>query len=503
MTSLEISHRARQAAAAELELRHRRQEYFNDPDYLGCKSDVVCFIENYISIYDATSSDWVPFLLWDAQKETLRVLQENKLTVLLKARQLGLSWLLLAYGLWRMIFHPAATFLIFSKGDKETVDMLDVRLKGMYEHMDRRFKQYIEPVETDQKHEWLLGNGSRALAFSTKGGRGYTATFAMVDEADYIPDLGKFLTGVKPTVDAGGTLVLISTPDKSKPMSTFKRIYITAKQGLNSYTPLFYSWRARPDRTDAWYEEQRRDSIARTGALDDLNQEYPTTDTEALAPRTLDKRIAPAWVEQCYTPQAPLAIVPYGLPSLTANVLKVYRHPSQGIEYVLGADPAEGNPTSDDSALTVLERMSGEEVCSLAGKFEPSVFASYIRPIAIYYNNAKVLVERNNHGHAVLLWLTNSTGGFKLLHGTDGKPGWLTTSLSKSALYDMGADAFRLQDTTLHTFETLVQLQSIEGSSQNAPEGEHDDMAMSYMLALQARITRDKPNVMYRTSMYA
>ena len=38
-----------------------------------------------------------------------------------------------------------------------------------------------------------------------------------------------------------------------------------------------------------------------------------------------------------------------------------------------GADPAEGNPTSDDSALTILERDSGEEVASLASKVQHSL----------------------------------------------------------------------------------------------------------------------------------
>ena len=40
--------------------------------------------------------------------------------------------------------------------------------------------------------------------------------------------------------------------------------------------------------------------------------------------------------------------------------------------YVVGADPAEGNPTSDPSALEVLDADSGEEVASLAGRYEPA-----------------------------------------------------------------------------------------------------------------------------------
>ena len=56
-------------------------------------------------------------------------------------------------------------------------------------------------------------------------------------------------------------------------------------------------------------------------------------------------------------------------PSITG--LSVYIQPSSLLDgrrrsFVVGGDPAEGNPTSDDSALTVLDVTSGEEAASLA-----------------------------------------------------------------------------------------------------------------------------------------
>jgi len=55
--------------------------------------------------------------------------------------------------------------------------------------------------------------------------------------------------------------------------------------------------------------------------------------------------------------------------------LTVFAVPVPGRKYVIGADPAEGNPTSDDSAATVLDVETGEEVATLAGKFELALFA--------------------------------------------------------------------------------------------------------------------------------
>jgi hypothetical protein len=54
-------------------------------------------------------------------------------------------------------------------------------------------------------------------------------------------------------------------------------------------------------------------------------------------------------------------------------------------------------------------------------------------------------------------------------------------------LYDAAADAFRERETTLHSFGTFTQLSLVEGSSLRAPDGEHDDRADAYSLALVAR----------------
>ena len=59
-------------------------------------------------------------------------------------------------------------------------------------------------------------------------------------------------------------------------------------------------------RTGEWYEAEKRAFLAQTGALDDLYQEYPATDAEAMAPRSLDKRLPAQWLQNCYRPQEPV-----------------------------------------------------------------------------------------------------------------------------------------------------------------------------------------------------
>jgi hypothetical protein len=402
---------------------------------------------------------------------------------MLKARQLGLTWLVLGYALWLVLFRPAATVLLFSRRDDEAVDLLRTRLRGIYDRLPAWLK--VQSFGVDNDHEWRLSNGSRVLAFPTTAGDSYTATLAIVDEADLVTDLGRLMRAVKPTIDGGGRMVLLSRADKTQPQSVFKRIYAGAKQRLTEWVAVFLPWNARPDRDQNWYEAQKADIVYRTGSVDDLHEQYPTTDVEALAPRTLDKRIAPEWLQQCYVEAAPLSLtrVPQA-PAIPGLV--VYSLPQPSHQYVIGADPAEGNPTSDDSSLAVLDAETGEEVASLAGKFQPAVLAAHAHALGKWYNSASILVERNNHGHAVLLWL-RERGEIRLLSGHDDKEGWLSSQLGKVMLYDRCADAFRNSEVVLHNFATFAQLASIDGSTLRAPEGEHDDRADAFALACVGR----------------
>jgi hypothetical protein len=449
-----------------------------------CRDSVAHFARTHCRILDSPGDEgaWVPFTLWPKQARVAAELEDHREVVCLKARQLGLTWLVLAFALQRLLFHPIQTVLLFSKRDDEAAELLNFRLRGMFDRLPAWVKR--GKLLTDKTHEIQLANASRVLAFSTTSGRSYTANLAVVDEADHVPDLQRMLNAIKPTVDAGGRLILLSTADKSQPESTSKRIFRAAKLEQNGYRPIFLPWNARPDRTPAWYDEQRRTVLAQTGSLDDLHQEYPATDVEALSPRSLDKRIPAAWLQQCYIEVPPIDAA--GAPAIPG--LAVYAEPDPDREYVLGADPAEGNPTSDDSALTVLDVGTGEEVANLAGRLEPAVFAAHAYRIAVYFNHAPVLVERNNHGHAVLLWLKDHSEGVRRLSGHDDREGWLSSTLGKVSLYDRCADAVKNKEVAVHSFATFTQLSSIDGSTLRAPDGQKDDRADAFALAVCGRV---------------
>ncbi|TXH52990.1 MAG: hypothetical protein E6Q97_14285 [Desulfurellales bacterium] len=456
-----------------------------------CAESPIYFIAAYCWVFNATDEAWIPFDLWPAQAWALTRLMARKLVVILKARQLGFTWLILGYALWQMLFRPAATIGIFSRTETDAGDLLAFRLKGMYDRLPAFM--HCRAVLADNMSRWALSNGSVAMAFPTTGGRQYTFSFLLADEADFQEDLPAFMRAVKPTVDAGGAMVLLSTADKGNPGSLYKQIYRAAKRKANTWLPLFLPWYARPGRTATWYADQQRDELANKGSLDDLYQEYPATDTEALAPRSLDKRILSTWIEACYVEEE--GDLPDDSPSLPGLV--VYRAPQLGRLYAVGVDPAEGNPTSDDSALTVLDVLTGEEVAVMAGKYQPSEIAAYADQIGRYYGGAGLMIERNNHGHAVLLWLEQNSR-LRRLDGHDEKSGWLSSKLGKTLLYNELADCFRDRNTTLHSFDTYTQLASIEGATLRAPTGEHDDRADSYALAHAGRAAMMKDTANFK-----
>jgi len=459
-------------------------------EWLACRQSAPYFVHHYCWIEDAVIGQWVPFHLWPAQAEALRTLQQSLLNIWLKARQIGMTWLALAYALWKLIFHPIATVLLFSRRDDEAVELLNHRLKGMYQRLPSWMQ--ARGVVVDNTHDWALSTGARAKAFPTNAGDSYTATLVIADEFDLVPDQDQLLRAVKPTIDNGGQMVLLSRPDKDRPDTRFKRIYKAARQQRNGWSAIFLPWDVHPGRDAAWYETQRADIQSSTGSLDDLYEQYPATEDEALAARSLNKRIPPAWLPQCYAALDPLFVVgiqdptdpPRGLPAVPG--LEVFRLPHPDGRYVMGADPAEGLPSSDDSALSVLDAATGEEVAKWSGKYEPKLtFPKSIDAIGRWYNGAPVLVERNNHGHAVIGYLQNNTRT-RVLVGYDGRPGWNNNEQGRVRLFDDGAAVLMTGSTRVHSLKTKLQLGSIEKDTLSAPLGEHDDDAYSYLLGLKA-----------------
>jgi hypothetical protein len=451
-------------------------------ELIRCKRRCLYFIWNFLRIKPDTADNYQPFHPWPAQQQVLDGLLSHKQVILLKARQLGQTTIVLAYALWFAIFWPNRTILLFSKDLKAAKDLI-YRLRMMA----LQLPAWMRPVlALDNRDGLAFANGSRFISFASRASQGdsFTASLAIVDEADLIEDLGTLLGGVKPTISAGGRLVLLSRPDKNVPESLFKKLYRAASLGENGYWPKFLPWNSRPGRDEEWYEKEKRDA----SSLDWMWEQYPATIEEALAPRQESKRLPLKWLEQCYQPadfrvDGPVA----GLPGV-----RIYCDPVPGRQYVIGVDPAGGkaNPNTDLSVSQVLDKVSQEQVAVLASKIEPSILGDYSAQLARYYHTngrpAGVLVESNNHGHATISYLRNSCPDVPLLLGNKGEVGFTKTDKTKVQVMDLVAETLRCGGCTIHDEQTFHELASIESATNKAPDGLHDDCADAFGIALFA-----------------
>lgn len=439
------------------------------------------FIDTYCKISDPNKlgQEWFDFRLWPAQREAIQIVQHNDKTVILKARQLGITWLLLGYALHMMIFKPGSMILLFSKNSDDAKELMS-RLEGMWE----RLPDWLRPSAVKElEKELVLTNDSRAKSFTTTkhSGRSFTASFVLIDEAAFIDFLKQLLNAAEETADAGGQLAVVSTMDKEKPNNAFARLYKRSVRGRSGYANVFIPWYGRPSRTKDWYEQKKIDK-----EQDDLWQEYPETPGQALSGLSATKRFKPAWIEAATREPTPLTkLGRRGLPAIPGIVYHDQVHLRR--PYLITIDPAEGDAVSDPSALTLWDALLWEEVAYASGKWEPSVIAGYAWRIATTFNNAVVCCERNNHGHSVILALREMYN-YRFLYKSpfDKKLGWLTTVRTKTLAIDKLAEIMEMGEIGIKSKEILAELANIEAGTQQAPEGDTDDAAMTAIIAAGA-----------------
>ncbi len=304
-------------------MSERQSEESEYREWLACSESAEYFIRNHVWIESPEARGWARFDLWPAQLEALGTLLSHRQVVVLKARQLGLTWLCVAFALWLMLFRAPAVVLLFSLREAEAKE-LGERLRRIYARLPEWMRN--RATVTQATDRWELSNGSR-----------------LVDEADFVPHLGDFLNAVKPTVDGGGRLVLVSTADKARPLSPFKRLFRAAWAGTGDYAAVFLPWSARPGRDEAWYARMRAEMRVQRESDDDLHQEYPATPEEAMRVRSSHARLAEGQVRAALAEATPLPVErqPASTPRLAG--LRIYGAPRAGASYVCGADPAEGN----------------------------------------------------------------------------------------------------------------------------------------------------------------
>lgn len=222
-----------------------------------------------------TDTALAPFDLWPSQHQVLDTLTRERLVVFLKARQLGISWLTCGFVLHACTLTPGQPWLLFSQGQLEANEL--TRRIGVLYHQHSDLAALPRLVK-DNTQDLLWDNGSRVLSLpaTKKAGRSFTAAGVVLDEWAFMTWGRGVLAAVKPTIDAGGKLIIISSADG--PGTSYHRFWESAKSGSSGYTPIFLPWFARPDRDAQWRDRKIAES---NGDEASILREYPANDIEA------------------------------------------------------------------------------------------------------------------------------------------------------------------------------------------------------------------------------
>jgi len=466
-----------------------------------CLLDPVYFCHHYCVIDDAQGhgggSGQMPFKLWPAQKAVMWGFMKDRLTIILKARQLGISWMCCVYAVWHCIYSPGKKVLVYSQGQIESNELIR-RMDAIYTRLPDWMKADLPKLTKSNTEVLEFSNGSsiQSLPSTKKAGRSFTASLIIMDEAAHLQWARDLYKAMSPTIDAGGQLIMLSSANGIG--NLFHEIWSKAVNKLNDFRTVFLPWYARPERTKAWYEKLH------TTYPDpmDVFQEYPANPNEAFV-SSGRVRFKPDWIlANAHNVAKPHELIPESeWPDALYAIegLVLYKKPEPGRQYVIGADVAEGLVTGDFSTFIVLDKVSWEEVANYHGHCEPDTFAGFLMIGSQVFNRSGIMVERNNHGHAVLTAFKVANFVRNVMLGPDGKQGFHTNVKTKPTMISLIAESLRDNLITIRTGGTLDECQIYkinDDGTTSAPAGNHDDRVMALGLALEAArsvVEHDKP----------
>ena len=188
----------------------------------------------------------------------------------------------------------------------------------------------------------------------------------------------------------------------------------------------------------------------------------------------------------------------YIIEAMDEGGLQVWERPVPNREYRIGADVSEGIDVGRDtdwSVAVVLSAESMDEVAMLRVKIDPDLFAWQLASLGKWYNNAKLLVERNNHGLVTLKFLSDvhlypDIYSEKILDERSSrsarKLGFHTTVKSKPLIIDYLKELIREDEIDIKSPKVLDELQTFvnfPNGRMAAQSGSHDDCVMALAIA--------------------
>ena len=344
--------------------------------------DPVYFINNYAKISHPMHG-LIPFSTYDFQTDLLQSFMDHRFTVVLKARQLGISTISAAYIAWLMMFHRDKNVLVVAT-KFQTASNLVKKVKSIHKHLPKWLK--IAEISIDNRTSFELSNGSqiKAAATSSDAGRSEALSLLVIDEAAHVEGLDELWTGLYPTLSTGGGCIALSTPNGVG--NWFHQTCADAEIEKNDFHLVTLPWDVHPERDREWFEKETK-NMSRRQIAQELECNFNMSGETVFHPEDMEVL------------QASLCDPKYKT-GFDRN-LWIWEEHQPEFSYMLSADVARGDG-QDYSSFHVFKLETNEIIAEYQGKPTPDIYANMLNEIGKEYGNCMIVIENNSIGWSVL-----------------------------------------------------------------------------------------------------
>jgi|TARA_R100000049_G_C1946848_1_gene92343 hypothetical protein len=432
----------------------------------------------------------IPFEKWDYLMEIAAAFDTHQRIVVLKARQLGFSWICAAFAVYLMRFKPGARVGMFSKDEREAWRLLE-KAETIYRNLPPSWQLPLainSRSELRIRFEDGIESSIEAFASTLHAGRGENFTAVFQDEGDFHQYLAENFMAVLPTTDDGGWHVIGSTVNKRLATSVFQETFREADK--KGWTRLFFPWNSRPGRDAAWYKRTKANIPETIDITPELymEQEFPESVEQALAPARassfFDQDVLRTMQNETKKPMEVLH-----------DVINIYQNRRPNRRYAMGSDVSHGVGL-DYHASVVVDIDNGVIVADiLHNNISMERFAFESVHMSEMYGAPRWAIEDNDMGQA-MIDLVKSTYRYRRLYKrTTGrgaqKEGWHTDRITRPKMFATLRDAIDNGHLTVfnkeglqHFFDVMVSGKDLKPEARG---GAHDDYVIAVAVALQAR----------------
>jgi hypothetical protein len=425
----------------------------------------------------------------------------SKQNIVLKARQVGITTYVAARFFVQTITRPG-TLTVQVAHTQESAETIFNIVKRFWEHLPEAMKSVLIKSRSNVRQIVFpaLDSEYRVETANENAGRGMTIQNLHCSEVSRWPRGGsETLAALRAALVPAGEIVLESTPNGA--WGPFYGEWQHADE--MGYTKHFFPW---------WYEESYREIVNADEAVT-LSEEEKNLieqhglDREQIAWRRNQWKTLHGLATQEYAEDPSECFLVSGecvfdldaieraaaLMSSETHIedngrLRTWLPPQCGRSYVMGVDTAGGGSDGDYACAQVIDRETGMQCAELHGHFSPHQLAKQVTRLAARYNEALVAIERNNHGHAVLVHLSNFE--CRNLYEQDGKLGWLTTAANRPMMIENMASVLISSPDLFRSSRLLEECRTFirypDGNTA-AATGSHDDCVMAMSIALAVR----------------